>query len=575
MESRQESWLIPLLLAGVPTCLAQPSAQMTAPATPTFRGSVNLVLVPVVVKNGQGQAIGNLRQQDFQLFDDGKAQVITEFSIETTEALTRDAPESVNSAKGGNPTRGLAESAPLQAPTQELVAWLFDDVHLSPADLERARAAAVRALKDQPARTRIGIYTVSGRVIEDFTDEREKLLQAVSRIRPIIGSANFECPEISYYQADRIVSRNDGRAVLAGAVDYLIKCDPPSRNHVQDDVMRAMLVVQSVAGQALSRGRLTALANLSLIKDLLRKMSALPGDRTIVLVSPGFFLTGDLRAAQMDLIDLALRANITISSLNTVGLRTMVRGGTADATGFLMAYMPAEQEFERQRRFADEGVMQELAEGTGGMFFHNDNDLLAGLKKVTSRPEYVYVLGFSPENSKPGMLHQLKVSLRRKGGLQVQARHAYSLAAVEPDPSVQANEGLRRAAEAIFSREEVRELPVELSTHFVRSEDSKVHLSISARIDGKGLHYQKVDGVNNGSVLVMGAVYDSNGKYVAGRQRTVTLKLTDETLYAAGEAPTTIDLNFDVASGSYLVRLVVVNLPQGAMSALTSEIVIP
>src|SRR5437762_10477451 len=58
-------------------------AEMSSHDTPaTFKAKVNLVLVPVVVRDSQGEAIGNLRQEDFQLFDKGKPQLISKFSVE-------------------------------------------------------------------------------------------------------------------------------------------------------------------------------------------------------------------------------------------------------------------------------------------------------------------------------------------------------------------------------------------------------------------------------------------------------------------------------------------------------------
>src|SRR5579863_8141635 len=48
----------------------------------TFSTRVNLVVVPVVVRDRKGRAIGTLTKEDFQLFDKGKLQTITRFSVE-------------------------------------------------------------------------------------------------------------------------------------------------------------------------------------------------------------------------------------------------------------------------------------------------------------------------------------------------------------------------------------------------------------------------------------------------------------------------------------------------------------
>jgi hypothetical protein len=59
-----------------------PAEMATREEPATFKARVNLVLVPVVVRDRQGRALGNLKQEGFQLFDKGKSQVIMKCSIE-------------------------------------------------------------------------------------------------------------------------------------------------------------------------------------------------------------------------------------------------------------------------------------------------------------------------------------------------------------------------------------------------------------------------------------------------------------------------------------------------------------
>src|SRR5580658_3208671 len=129
-------------------CLAQKAPEITTQDSPTFSTAVNLVMVPVVVRDGQGHAVGTLHQEDFRLFDKGKLQTITKFSIEKTGTPSTALPElSVETDAGGSPRPKPAGTPTAQPIAQHFLAWLFDDVHLSFSDLVQTRAAALRVLK--------------------------------------------------------------------------------------------------------------------------------------------------------------------------------------------------------------------------------------------------------------------------------------------------------------------------------------------------------------------------------------------------------------------------------------------
>ncbi len=594
MRFRAALLLIPGLILAVSGGVGQQQTQTTAEVTQhdapfTFSTGVNLVLVPVVVRDRQGRAIGTLKKEDFQLYDKGKLQQISKFSIEKAEAPPTLPDTSIETDANGNPQAKPAGPA-AQPIAGHFIMWLFDDMHLSFGDLAQTRAAAKRVLRESFAPgTRAAIYTTSGHTSLDFTDDRDKLDATLDLIKPWptipTDAAVKPCLDVSYFQADRIINAGDQQALLAAQADYL-SCPDAAIIVTEANAARQSGQTFDVATQIAQPLRMLLLKEveigfqdtrntLLILKGLVRRMSAMPGTRGIVLVSPGFYLVTDHRIDEMEVIDSAVRNNVVISSLDARGLYSLTPGGNADTpTGVIdPSTTNIKASYERQAALANMDVLEEFAEDTGGAFFHDNNDFAAGLKRLATQPEYIYVLGFAPQNLKlNGSYHKLKIVLKNDAGLEMRARRGYFERNHLEDPAEQAKEEI---TEAFFSREEMRELPVELKTQFFKTGDLKATLSILARIDAKHLRYRKADGRNDDSLTVVGGVFDQNGKYVVGTQKTVDLKLRDQTLDALPESGITVKMNLDVASGSYIVRLVVRDSEGKVTSAVNGSAIIP
>jgi hypothetical protein len=331
-------------------------------------------------------------------------------------------------------------------------------------------------------------------------------------------------------------------------------------------------IVRGYADRTLSFGDRDTRLALDVLKALVRRMGALPGSRTIVMVSPGFFLTIDHRDEETDIMERAIRANVVISSLYARGLYVLIAGGDASTAGAGSA-SPQKNQMITASALANEDVMSELAAATGGTFFHNNNDLGEGFKRIAAQPEFIYVLGFTPQNLKfDGSYHALKVTLAKSlTGYQLQARRGYFVQRHAINPAEQAKQEVE---EAFFSRDEIHDLPVELHTQFFKTGEYKARLSILARVDAKHLRYRKVDGRNDNTLTVVGGVFDRNGNYVSGTQKVIEMKLKDQTLETM-EHGITVKSTLDVASGSYVVRLVVRDSEGQLMSAENGVVEIP
>jgi len=555
------------------------TAEMSARDVPaTFSTKVNLVMVPVVVRDAKGQAIGTLQKEDFQLFDKGKPQAISKFSIEKAGESAIPA-EVATDETGIDKEKSDKPGKPLSPIAQRFVLYLFDDVHTSMPDLIQARNAADRHLTDSldPA-ARAAIVTTSGQGNVDFTDDRAKLHEALMKLmaRPTMGPAGSECPDLSYYSADLIQNKNDTSALQAAAAEVLATCDPPPpRESPQEAEQNAESVTRGTASRVLSLGERDARLAFTALEGAIRRLAAAPGDRTVIFVSAGFFLSDDLRQEETDILDRAIRANVRISSLNARGLYALVPGGDA-STGAGAGgpqVMNAKARYQQESAMAEEGVMEELAYATGGRYFHNNNDLKAGFGQIAASPEFVYILGFSPQNLKlDGAYHALKVTLKMPRGLDLQARRGYYAPRHLANPEEDAK---REIQEALFSRDELGDIPVELHMQFFKSSDIAAKIAVVARVNVKNLRFRKADGRNNDNLTILSGGFDRNGNYIAGMQKLVEMRLQDSTLEKVLNSGITVKTNFDVAPGSYVIRLVVRDSEGQTMAARNGVVEIP
>jgi len=105
-----------LMLASGPGATPQsanpPEVQVHA-TTPKFRirAERNVVLVRVVVRDAKQRTVGDLHKEDFQLFDDGKPQEVTAFSVETAS------PKSATTEVRSSPAASTDTATPILLPS--------------------------------------------------------------------------------------------------------------------------------------------------------------------------------------------------------------------------------------------------------------------------------------------------------------------------------------------------------------------------------------------------------------------------------------------------------------------------
>ncbi len=553
------------------------AAEITSRAVvPTFRSRAELVLVPVLVRDPKGNAVGSLHLEDFRVFDEGKPQIITYFAVEKPETVAGD-------GKAGAVASGdtkIANPDSLVAIPRRFLAYVFDDVHLSAGEIVLVRQASDHQLSALHHADRVALYMSSHHDMMEFTDDVSKLREVISRLQPQPRITGDQCPWLGPYWSDLIdhadYNENDpavreGLRQIAGCHETMREPKPPATlaSTIPQPEFGPKLIMdlRLSVRRSLEESSRDARTVLALLRDVVHRMSLLPGERTITVVSPGF-LTRDLQAEFAGIIDSATRSNVVINTLDPRGVYTV----GFDATENLVKESQLRLTLEHTAARAQQGILDGLAEGTGGLFFHNSNDLNAGLSRTSGRAEYSYVLGFAPQVSKThDAYHQLKVALVNRHDLTVQARRGYMSVVPAANPAVAAQ---KQVEAAMFSGQEFLDIPIQLSTEFFTESDQQSKLTTLVRLDLRRLPLRKADGRNHDYLLVYAAVFDRNGNYVTGNGKTIEMRLRDETLATFGSV-FKVKTDFEVKPGKYLLRVIVQDTEGQLRSSADKVVQIP
>ena len=565
----------------------------TRTSTTPLESRANLVPVRVVVHDSSGHAVENLTKEDFQLKQDGKLQFITHFSVVTPGSAEKQvargeaipmppdpASYSISDSTAGDATKPGAASPGSLTMATRFVALLFDDTHLETGDLMRSKVAALRFIDSSvKPNERLAVYTISGHNQVDFTDDKAKIRDAISHLiyNPVGAydpATQHECLQITYYQAELIQNQNDSQALGAATADA-VACAQAMTGTSQGAQQQANMIVASTVAQVVNAGEINTQYAVRRLQEVVRRVSVMPGQRSIVLVSPGF-LTLTYEYDVSEVIDRANKANVFINALDGRGVYTVdpigdisqdapLRANSA-TVALSMQYRVMEQQVQSE-------VLSNLAYSTGGFYFYNNNDLDVGFRTTAAEPEVSYLLAFVPTNLKnDGRFHTISVKLTGKEKYTVQSRRGFFAPKRGETPEQLAQQDID---DALFSTEERQSLPIQLHLQYYKSDAHNAELSVLTHVDLTKVDFEKSDGRNLDDLTIVAALFDRNGNFITGQEQTLELRLKDSTLQRLNQTGVTLKTKFDVKPGGYLVRLVVRDTKAAQLSARNGVVEIP
>jgi VWFA-related protein len=396
------------------TTAQTPAAQAATPQqtepTPTFRADINFVRVDVIVSDKQGNPVGNLRQEDFEVTEDGKPQTIQAFKlINITDAVgvDQEPPRPVRNA--------IEEQAEAARDDVRLFAVFLDDYHVRLENSIRAREPIAQFIENQlqPADMAGIMYPLWS--INDVLLTRNR--------RDVAGAIRgFQGRKYDYTPKNLFEERY---------ANYVSTMDAERiRNQVTMSALKGLIVHLGGLREGrkaiilVSEGFTNSLP--SQVQDPVATMPGSGGRARPDPVGPSadqsrldsaeFFLKTDMMSDLRTVYELANRYNTTIYAVDPRGLAVfefdVSRPGVSP---------------RRDQAMLDDTMdsLRVLAEETDGRAIVNQNDLAVGLRQIVRDSSAYYLLGYTSTQSEPdGKFHQINVRVRRPG-VQVRARRGY------------------------------------------------------------------------------------------------------------------------------------------------------
>ena len=500
------------------------------PSPVILRTQVDLVEVPVVVRDGQRHTVAGLTKDDFEIYDSGKKQAITAFSVQNFTPP--------GDAGGAQPAAPADAAEPKGPSRPRFVALCFDDLHMDAAALVPAKEAAERFVKTSLAPgDSVVVVTTARSNRSEFTGDVPKLVEQIAKVTPAPQADTndrYMCPYIRPYEAYQIATHMDpGNQVLQAK---LAECRVCSHQPCPESQITGM--AEMIWGHTLLQSKNT----LHVIGDVVNAMANLPGQRVILLTSAGF-LTGT-RETDLDLLmDKALHAQVVINTLDARGL----------------SYVPSR---------ATQGVsllsdaMAALAAGTGGAFYHNNNDLAAGFRELGMVPETIYVLGFGPSDVvADGRFHSLKVRLPAGKPYSLQARLGYTAPSANAAAPVSP---LSRLDSEVMASDTITDLPVWFTWEQWAGPPG---ITMIAHLDVNRLRFDTGQDRRTQKLTIVAVLLDSRGSFVTGKRSELELNFTEATFAQLAKTGYTAAMTLPAPAGTYSVRAVAQDALEGKLAA--------
>ncbi|HYV23815.1 MAG TPA: VWA domain-containing protein [Pyrinomonadaceae bacterium] len=473
--------------------------------------TTNLVQVDAVVTDSKGKLVTDLKPEEIEVFEDGRKQKITHFSLSLEPATATGEPETKSKTAVSNaPPASFNRLKPEDV--RRTIAIVVDDLGLSFESTYFVRRALKKFVDEQmrPGDL-VAIIRTSGGMgaLQQFTVDKRQLYAAIDRVK--------------YYPAGR------------SGVSAFAPVQAPTQGPQGADID----AFNEEANQ--TRQDMFSVGTLGAISYVIKGLKDLPGRKGILLVSDGFRIYSkddparnyQARERLTRLIDQANRASVVIYTMNATGLQTLNFTAADDLSGRNTQQLQDAMNARRDEAFETQEGLDVLARETGGIPIRNTNDLSGGIRRVLEDQKGFYLIGYRPDemtfDKRTGRrtYHKLTLKVTRPGKFNVRMRNGFYGVTDEDKPVPRTL--AQQMYDALASPFGSTGVHVQLTSLFANDIKAGTYMRSVLYVDTRDLTFtEEANHIHKSTFDVLAMTFGDNGVALDQIGRTYVIQLPDD-----------------------------------------------
>ncbi|HEY0426298.1 MAG TPA: VWA domain-containing protein [Pyrinomonadaceae bacterium] len=515
-----------LTLLAVSALAQNPTATPPPGDDQDLKISTTLIQIDVTVTDKDGNIVTDLKPEDFEVYENGKKQEITNFSFVSVNSQTKKLENTAQNNTKGQIAVPIPPVKLKQEDVRRTYALVVDDLGLSFESIFWVQKSLKKFINEQMQEGDLVaiLRTGSGAgAMQSFTSDKRLLLAAIDKIK---------------YNLEGRVGISSIEPLTPNFMDQL---NGETADGKMNTVAGAQQSKEAEEQANEFRSNAFSVGTLGSLNYIIRGMRELPGRKSLMLFSEGFqtitkkgtsFEPNQIFYALKFLADMANRSSVIIYTLDPRGLSSPGMLQAADNT-FLMSMDAVEAQLqERNDEFVDtQGSLRYLAYATGGFPFVNQNNLNKGLLKAVEDQSSYYLLGYQPDadtfDPKKSKFNKLEIKVKRPG-LKVRYRSGFFGVTDEKFQKIAEQTPQQKLVNALTSP--FNASGVNLSLYPIYGNDAKSgdYIRALVYIDAKDLKFVEIaDGKRKVSFDIIAMTFGDNGIPVDKLSKNYTVEISE------------------------------------------------